>query len=205
MQEEAFQSAGEIRRLLEFGLAPGNIELVIEQHVAGTVDDDMRLAPTVRALELVQAIDLGVAVVDFFGKRAMAEIRSAGVVDDEIARHRRGRVVVVGMRYRQPQILGEVPLEIELGQIGAERLARRQAGFVADAVGQLRRHHRHLRPEIAGLVHAAHQTAGLLDAVAVKAHRCLIEAAAPHGLEEIGRSEVMRFALHAPRHLRGKT
>jgi hypothetical protein len=32
MQKEAFQRAGEIRRLLEFGLAPGNLELVIEQH-----------------------------------------------------------------------------------------------------------------------------------------------------------------------------
>jgi hypothetical protein len=29
---------------------------VIEQHVAGAVDNDMRLAPAVRAPELVQAI-----------------------------------------------------------------------------------------------------------------------------------------------------
>ena len=29
VQKEAFQRAGEIRRLLEFGLAPGNLELVI--------------------------------------------------------------------------------------------------------------------------------------------------------------------------------
>jgi hypothetical protein len=56
MRKEAFQSAGEIRRLLEFGLAPGNLELVIEQHVAGAVDNDMRLAPAVRAPQLVQAI-----------------------------------------------------------------------------------------------------------------------------------------------------
>ena len=100
--------------------------------------------------------------------------------------------------------LGEIPLEIELGQIGAERLARRQAGFVADAVGERRRHHRHLRPEIACLVHAAHQTAGLLDAVAVKAQGGLIEGATAHGLDEIGCSEVMRLALRAPRHLRGQ-
>jgi len=59
--------SGEIRRLLEFGLAPGNLEFVIEQQVAGSVDDDMRLAPAVRAFELVQAVDLGIAVVDFSG------------------------------------------------------------------------------------------------------------------------------------------
>jgi hypothetical protein len=38
----------------------------------------------------------------------------------------------------------------------------------------------------------------------MKAHRHLIEAASPHGLNEIGRAEVMRFALPAPRGLRGQ-
>ena len=79
MQEEAFQRAAEIRRLLEFGLAPRDLKLVIEQHVAGTVDDDMRLAPAVRAPELVQAVDLGIAVTDFIGKGVVAEIRATGV------------------------------------------------------------------------------------------------------------------------------
>jgi hypothetical protein len=74
----------------------------------------------------------------------------------------------------------------------------------ADTVGKRRRHHRHLRPEIACVVHAAHQTARLFDAVAVKAQRGLIEAATAHGLDEIGRPEVMRLALRAPRHLRAQ-
>ena len=80
------------------------------------------------------------------------------------------RIMLARALYRQPQILGEVPFKIELGEVGAERLARRQTGFVADAVGEGSRHHRHLRPKIACLVHAAHQTARLFDAVAVKAH-----------------------------------
>jgi hypothetical protein len=71
---------------------------VIEQQVAGSVDDDMRLAPAVRAFELVQAVDLGIAVVDFFGKRAVAEIRSAGVMDDVDGR-RRGQCAL-GKRMR---------------------------------------------------------------------------------------------------------
>jgi len=174
---------------------------VVEQHVARTIDHDVRLAPAVRAAKLVQAVDLGAAVVDFLGKRAVAEIRSAGVVDDEITRQRRGRIIIVGARRRQPQILGEIPFEIELGQISAERFARRQAGFAADAVGERCGHHGHLRPEIAALVHAPHQTTCLLGGFAGKAHRRYVEAAPSHGLDEIGRPKMPRLALLAPRSL----
>ena len=70
------------------------------------------------------------------GKDAVAEIRSAGIVDDEIGRHRRFGIVVLGARYRLPEIGGKIPFKILLRQIGAQCLARRQAGVAADPARQ---------------------------------------------------------------------
>ena len=52
VEEEPLQGAGEIRRLLEPRFAPGNGKIVIEQHPAGAIDDNVRLAPAIRALEV---------------------------------------------------------------------------------------------------------------------------------------------------------
>ena len=52
VEEEPLQAAGEICRLLEPRLAPGNGKIVIEQHPAGAIDDHVSLAPAIRALEV---------------------------------------------------------------------------------------------------------------------------------------------------------
>ena len=56
------QRAGEIRGALELGLAPRNGEVVIQQHAAHAVDDNMRLTPAVRALESHKIVDLRIGV-----------------------------------------------------------------------------------------------------------------------------------------------
>ena len=94
MEEEPLQAAGEIRRLLEPRLAPGNGEIVIEQHPAGAIDDNVSLAPAIRALEAAEIVELG-ADVDVGGKGPVSVIRSAGIVDHEIARQRGVRIVVM--------------------------------------------------------------------------------------------------------------
>ena len=86
------------------------------------------------ALEVSQVVDLA-AAVDVVREGTVAEIRSTGVVDYEIARHRRGKVVVVGARHRRPQKIAELTLKPERGKIICEHGTRRQLGCLANAVG----------------------------------------------------------------------
>ena len=58
MKKQPLQGAGEINRPLELGLAPGNGKFVIQQHAAGTIDDDMGLAPAIGAFEAGETVDL---------------------------------------------------------------------------------------------------------------------------------------------------
>ncbi len=153
-------------------------------------------------LKLRETVDLR-ATVDLVGEGTVSIIRSAGIVDDEIARHRRIRIVVVGARYRQPQIGGEIPFQIQLGEERAQCFTGRQAGLGADAVRKRARQAFKRRREIARLIHAAHQAPGLLGRLALEAQGRRIERASPHGFDEIGRPEVARFALVAPRRRRG--
>ena len=111
VEEEPLQGAGEVRRLLEPRLAPGNGKIVIEQHPAGAIDDHVSLAPAIRTLEAAEIVELG-ADVDVGGKGPVPVVRSAGIVDDEITRRRGVRIVVVRTRHRLPEISGEIPLEI---------------------------------------------------------------------------------------------
>src|SRR6516162_3859719 len=115
VQEQPLQSADEIDRALELGLAPRHGEVVVEQHVAGPVDDDMAFAPAVGADIVRQIVDLR-AGVDVVGERAAAVVRPAGVVDDEITRSGRQRIIVFGARHRLPQMRGEIHFKILLRQ-----------------------------------------------------------------------------------------
>src|ERR1700683_130905 len=94
VQEQALERAGKIPAKFKFGFAPRGREFVVEQHSADTVDDDMRLAVAVGAFEMAKIVDAR-SIVDVGGARTGADVPSAGVVDDEIPRQRRGRVVVV--------------------------------------------------------------------------------------------------------------
>jgi hypothetical protein len=54
------------------------------------------------------------------------------------------------------------------------------------------------------LIHAAHQASRLLGRLALKAHARRIEHASPHGLDEIGRTEMAGFAFVGQGDLRGE-
>ena len=118
-----FERAAEFGGLLEFGFPPRNREIMIQQTIAHAIDDDVGFSPFVRAGEAPQIIDLRIDV-DVVGESAVSVIGSAGIVDDEIFRHRRVGIVVVRPRQGLPKIGGEIPFQIELRQIGAQRLAR---------------------------------------------------------------------------------
>ena len=124
----------------------------------------------------------------------MSVIRPAGIVDDEIARHRRIGIVVIGARYRLPQIRGEIPFQILLREESAQRLAAGRP-VSADAAGERRRQRFHGGPRFRGRVHAAHQAHGLLDRRAGKAQRLPDRTRRPHGLDKIRRPEVIWLAL----------
>jgi hypothetical protein len=74
---------------------------MIHEQFAGAADENVRFAPSVRAVEVSQIVELR-AFVDVVWEGTMAIVRSAGIVDHEIARHRRVEIVVVGTRHRQP-------------------------------------------------------------------------------------------------------
>ncbi len=111
MEEKPLQGTGEIRRLLEPRLTPGNCEIVIEQHLSGAIDDNVGLPPSIRTLEMTEIVDLG-ADVDVIGKGPASVIRPAGIVDHEIARHGRVRIVVFRARQRLPEMRCEIPFQI---------------------------------------------------------------------------------------------
>src|SRR6516164_11251037 len=92
VDKKSLQRAGEIRGAFKLGLAPRNGEVVIQQHVAHAVDDNVRLTPAVRALESRDIVDLRIDV-DVGREGPMPEVWSAGIVDHEIARRRRIRIV----------------------------------------------------------------------------------------------------------------
>jgi hypothetical protein len=71
------------------------------EQLAGGTDENVRSAPSVRAVEVSQIVELR-AFVDVVWEGALAIVRSAGIVDHEIARHRGVEIVVVGTRHRQP-------------------------------------------------------------------------------------------------------
>src|SRR6516165_7075519 len=120
VQEQPLQRAAEFRRLLELGLTPGDRIIVRQQKLAGPADDDKGFAPAVMALEVSQVVDLA-AAVDVAREGTAAEIRSTGVVDYKIARHRRGKVIVVGARYRQPEKIAELTLEPQEREVIVQR------------------------------------------------------------------------------------
>src|SRR6516165_130872 len=62
VDKKSLQRAREIRGALELGLAPRNGEVVIQQHAAHAVDDNMRLTPAVRALESHKIVDLRIGI-----------------------------------------------------------------------------------------------------------------------------------------------
>ncbi len=193
MEEEPLQGASEIRRLLEPRFAPGNGKIVIEQHPAGAIDDNVSLAPAIRALELTEIVELG-ADVDVGGKGPMSVIRSAGIVDDEVARRRGIRFVVMRARHRLPEISGEIPLEILFREEGAQRLPRRQPAILSDASGERGRQAFQRRREIPGRVHAAHQALGLCNRIAGIAQSLRVEGAGAHTVHNKGRPEMIWFA-----------
>ena len=71
----------------------------------------------------------------------------------------------------------------------------RQAGVGSDAARKPRRQTFHFRSEIARTVNAPHQASRLIDRRAAEAQRREIELAAPHGVEESGRPEMVRLAI----------
>ena len=171
-----------------------------EQHVANAIDDHMRLAPAVVALEVSELIEICIAI-DVAGKGPASVVRPAGIVDDEIARHRRVRIVVAGARHRHPQISGEIPFQVLLGQKAAQNFAAGQTGVAAEAACERGRQALQRRREVARTVHAAHQALGLLHWLADKTQGRRVECARPHGLYKKRRPEVVRFAVRAQRRL----
>ena len=57
MEKQTLQGAAEFRGLLEFGGAPWNCEIMVDDHVADPIDDDMCLAPAVGADEIFQIVE----------------------------------------------------------------------------------------------------------------------------------------------------
>ncbi len=202
MQEKSLQRTAEFRRLLELGLAPGNRVIVGHQHFAGAIDENMRAPPAVGAGEIGEIFIFRIGI-DVVGKGAVSVIRPAGVVDHEIPRQRRIGIVVIGARYRLPQMGGKIVAEALLGEQARQRLARGQAGALADPVGKAGWQTGERRPEIPGRIHAAHQAHGLFDRRAGKAQSLGIEGAGAHVLDEIRRPEVARLALRAYGGVRG--
>ena len=97
VHEQALQCTTEFGCLLEFRLAPCNRVVMAHQQLAGAANENMRSAPSVRAVEVSQIIEFR-TFVDVVRKRAVAEVRSAGVMDHEISRHRRVGIVVMSAR-----------------------------------------------------------------------------------------------------------
>ena len=124
----------------------------------------------------------------------MPVIRSAGIVDDEIARRRGVRIVVVRTRHRLPEISGEIPFEILFRKKGAQRLPRRQPAILSDAAGERGWQAFHRRREIPGRVHAAHQALGLRNRIAGIAQSLRVEGAGAHRFYKEGRSEMIWLA-----------
>ena len=127
----------------------------------------------------------------------MAVIRSAGIVDHEVARQGRIGIVVIGARHRLPQMSREIRFEVLFGEIARQRLARRQAGDFADPPCQSRRQAIERRSEIPACIHAAHQTHGLLRRRAGIAQRLRVEGASAHALDKVWRAKMVRLAFRA--------
>ncbi len=127
----------------------------------------------------------------------MAVIRSAGIVDHQITRDWRIRIVVSRARKRLPKMGGEIPFKILFGEKGAQCLSRRKAAVLSDAACKPRRQRVKRAAEVSARVHAPHQTFGLLHRVAGKAQRLRIKPAGAHVFENDQRPRVSGLALVA--------
>jgi len=163
------------------------------EQFAGAADENVRFAPSVRAVEVSQIVELRV-FVDVVREGAMAIVRSAGIVDHEISRHRRVEIVVISARHRQPQIVAEISLEALLGKITAERHARRQPSCLSDAAGKRGGQAQQARQKISRRIHAAHQTHGLLNWGAGIAQRLGIKRTNSHARDKEWRLKMVRLA-----------
>ena len=99
MHEQPLQRRGEVSCHLEFGRAPGHVEIVSEQYRAAAIDEHMRNLDFVRAGVAAEIVDRRI-VIDIRRKIAASIVRRARVVHDEIGRRRCERVVVAGVRHR---------------------------------------------------------------------------------------------------------
>src|SRR5260370_8899486 len=95
MKKQALEGVAEEQRPLELRRAPRHAEIVTEKTPSPAVDHRMGQFESIRAAQPRQVIDPGVFIEI---RRECAELRPAGVVDDEIARHRGQRVAVTRIR-----------------------------------------------------------------------------------------------------------
>src|SRR5262249_31550102 len=105
MEEQSLEGVAEKQRPFELGGAPWHCEIMAEEHTSLAVDDGMSKLEGIRAAEPRQVVDLGIFIEVCWER---AEFWAAGVVDHEIARHRRERIAVARPRDLASEAIGKL-------------------------------------------------------------------------------------------------
>ena len=177
MQEQPLQRRAEILRGLELGRAPRHREIMREKNRAAAIDEDMRALDVVGAFVAREIVDLRI-VVDRQRPGLGAVIRRRGVMEDDVGRRARQRIVVMGVRDRIGE-RGDQVLVVRRDRAAARPASRCEGRSTcpptrfSSASGQRFQ----CRAEPADRLHRVEQAARLFGGRAGKCQRAEIEIA----------------------------